>query len=111
MNILKDLKEEAQELIDCGNSREKAEGYGMMKVIEQVENNFNPSWKSISWDILDFKGRAKDKAGKDWKKVYDKYKFKDALSQMIRKHDASLGISWDTVDFYLDEYCKKNNDE
>jgi uncharacterized protein YgfB (UPF0149 family) len=35
--LLKDLREEAQELIDLGDSREKAEGYGMMKVIESVK--------------------------------------------------------------------------
>jgi hypothetical protein len=35
-NLLAELEEEAQELIDFGNSNEKAEGYGMMKVIEEV---------------------------------------------------------------------------
>jgi succinate dehydrogenase flavin-adding protein (antitoxin of CptAB toxin-antitoxin module) len=34
--LLKLLKEEAQELINLGNSNEKAQGYGMMKVIECV---------------------------------------------------------------------------
>lgn len=29
----KELKEEAQELIDFGNSKEKAEGYGMLRVL------------------------------------------------------------------------------
>ena len=36
-NII-ELKEQAEELINCGNSREKAEGYGMMKVIDEIEN-------------------------------------------------------------------------
>lgn len=30
------MKEQAQELIDFGNSKEKAEGYGMMRVINKV---------------------------------------------------------------------------
>jgi len=34
--LLNELKEQAQELIELGNSNEKAEGYGMMKVIESV---------------------------------------------------------------------------
>lgn len=33
---IKDLEEEAQELINCGNSREKAEGQGMKKVIDYI---------------------------------------------------------------------------
>jgi hypothetical protein len=34
---MKKLKKEAKELINCGNSKEKAEGYGMMKVIAYIE--------------------------------------------------------------------------
>jgi hypothetical protein len=34
--LLAELEEAAQELIDFGNSNEKAEGYGMMKVIESI---------------------------------------------------------------------------
>lgn len=34
---MKNLKEQAQELINCGNSREQAEGYGMMTVINKIE--------------------------------------------------------------------------
>tara|TARA_R110000782_G_scaffold89718_1_gene172436 strand:- start:981 stop:1151 length:171 start_codon:yes stop_codon:yes gene_type:complete len=30
------MKEQAEELIDLGNSREQAEGHGMMRVIEAV---------------------------------------------------------------------------
>jgi len=30
------MKEQAEELIDLGNSREQAEGYGMMRVIDAI---------------------------------------------------------------------------
>lgn len=33
VKAIKQLRDEAQELIDCGNSHEKREGYGMMKVL------------------------------------------------------------------------------
>lgn len=33
---IQELKEQAQELIDLGDSREKAEGHGMMRVIEEI---------------------------------------------------------------------------
>ena len=32
------MKEQAEELIDLGNSREQAEGFGMMRVIEAVNH-------------------------------------------------------------------------
>jgi hypothetical protein len=35
------LDEEAEELINNGNSREKAEGYGMKKVLKVLKNNEN----------------------------------------------------------------------
>ena len=31
------MKEQAHELINFGNSREKAEGFGMMRVIEAID--------------------------------------------------------------------------
>ncbi len=36
MNILKEIKEQADELLNCGNSREQAEGHGMMRVLGQL---------------------------------------------------------------------------
>ena len=36
-------------------------------------------------------------------------KFEEALHTMIREHDAGLGITWITIDHYLNEYCIKEN--
>ena len=43
--MISNLQEQAKELIDLGNSREKAEGYGMMRVIEHIKKiiNNNPN--------------------------------------------------------------------
>lgn len=35
-NIVNELSEQAQGLIDNGNSKEQAEGYGMMRAIEEL---------------------------------------------------------------------------
>ena len=35
-DLFAELDEQAQELIDCGNSKEKAEGYGMQKVTTAI---------------------------------------------------------------------------
>ena len=42
------MKEKAQELIDSGNSREKAEGYGMMRIINIVNRFINYSPDTFS---------------------------------------------------------------
>jgi len=34
---IQELKEQAQELIDFGNSKEKAEGHGMLRVLELIK--------------------------------------------------------------------------
>ena len=35
-DIVKELKEQAKELINLGNSREQLEGHGMMRVINEL---------------------------------------------------------------------------
>lgn len=76
---------------------------------------------SIVWDAYEFEYRARmiesQESGKDFEdmsikvpeklKMYDRKKFETAASQMIREHDCNNGITWDTVDYYLNEYCLK----
>lgn len=57
--------------------------------------------ESVKWSIEDFIERAKT-AGY----TISKKKAQEALEHMIRKHDAELGISWITIDCYLDIYGK-----
>lgn len=59
----------------------------------------------IQWSVDDFKSRAIDYKGDDWEEYYDKNKFKQALAEMIYRHDAENGITWDTIDYYLDYMC------
>ena len=126
MKELEEIKEQAQELLDFGNSHDKAEGRGMMKVIQEIENNFNPSWRSVLWSTEDFKGRAEEiwltytfkkriewklpcyPDAKKWQDVFDETKFEDALEKMIGQHDACYGINWESVIFYLDSMCLNN---
>lgn len=44
---------------------------------------------------------------KSWEDLYDEKKFKDVLDRMIDKHDATLGVCWDTIDIYLDDMALK----
>jgi hypothetical protein len=35
-DTVKELKAQAKELINCGNSKKQAEGHGMMRVLEEI---------------------------------------------------------------------------
>lgn len=60
------LKEQAQELIDLGDSHEKREGYGMLRVIEAIENlpdhaTSNPPVKVVGKQVTDYVKAITDK--------------------------------------------------
>lgn len=79
---------------------------------------------SVGWSEEDFEKRAReieeDNAPKDCGidfadtskeipaefQLFDREEFGWALEAMIDKHDATIGITWDTVDHYLRTYCK-----
>ncbi|ALN97149.1 hypothetical protein BOX09_gp38 [Flavobacterium phage Fpv1] len=105
--MLKELKQHAQELLDFGDSREKAKGYGMMKVIELVENDYYPKSRSISWSVEDLKHQAENLKGFSPDLDFDETKFEEVLEMIIHKHDANIGINWDVIQIYLMEHCKK----
>jgi len=64
--------------------------------------------QSISWSVDDFQSMAIDNCDGDdaWEQYYNKDMFESALCEMIMHHDASVGITWDTIDYYLETYCK-----
>ena len=75
--------------------------------ISQAEKEFE-DWKerSVTWSVEDFEGRAADIYGDTWEDIFDKSLFENELYDMIRHHDCNNGITWDTIDVYLDN-CKK----
>ena len=70
-----------------------------------LRNSIDPDSMAAWWCVDDFEQRAKELEGLFQKKLYDRNKFKQALQAMMGRHDCNLGISWDTLDAYLDEYC------
>jgi hypothetical protein len=52
----------------------------------------------LSWSIVDVMERAEDRGTK-----ITKARARKILAEMNRKHDASIGISWDVIDCYLDD--------
>jgi hypothetical protein len=70
--------------------------------------------KAIYWSTNDFEAQAehnfnelkKDcpdefKHLENWEQLYDKSKFPSELEKMIRQHDATIGITWLTIEEYL----------
>ena len=106
------------------------------KVYEEIKQKYDETLKmlqdkketSITWTVEDFIYRAFQKEyddfndfmkmdninntsiedAKKYLKKYDADKFEDALYDMIRHHDAEIGITWDTIDTYLDNDCLKD---
>lgn len=78
------------------------------EIIEENKSLKEKLERSVSWSVEDFEGRADDIEEEGGFILFDRDKFKDALYQMIYKHDASIGISWETIDFYLSELCYTN---
>ena len=62
----------------------------------------------ISWSVEDFECMARQNCYDDdmWSEYYNKDMFQTALEEMISHHDASIGITWDTIDHYLETYCR-----
>ena len=53
---------------------------------------------SIIWSTEDVLHQAKEKGGK-----LTEDEANQILLQMERKHDADIGISWSTIDVYIDD--------
>jgi len=64
--------------------------------------------ESIKWSIEDFVEMAyRLERDNETSKTYDPTKFQKALELMISNHDAETGITWEILQFYLDEHCLK----
>lgn len=76
--------------------------------LSQIEEEFEDyKARSVSWSISDFESIAKELSGDTWELIYDKRLFQQALEKMVKNHDTTEGITWNTIHYYLDEYCKK----
>lgn len=70
--------------------------------------------RPIFWSVDDFESQAEYNFNElkkynpeeyshlsNWEQLYDKAQFSKLLQEMIRKHDATIGITWLTVDDFL----------
>lgn len=57
--------------------------------------------ESIKWSIEDFLYQEVE----GWS--INKRQAQEALEHMIRKHDSSIGINWDSINYWITEYGKR----
>ena len=81
-------------------------GYTADKVKDIVTDILSDEYKAfVIWSVEDFKWQAEQLKGENWRNFYDESKFEAALDSMIKNHDAEYGITWSSVNFYLNEMC------
>ena len=79
----------------------------MILTVEEKElvQKHRDGYRGAYWHVDDFESATQDE---DDDTIYDRTKFQGALEEMIHTHDANHGISWDSVRYNLNEYCKLN---
>ena len=105
MSILEELSDVDQQTVLDVIQALKDDTWGNFK--SDIKRALDPETLSVYWCVEDFRQRADEREKDIKKKVYNREDFKAALDMMISKHDCSLGITWDTVDVYLDLYCRR----
>ena len=71
------------------------------ELIEHLQNYYQPNDELAVaiWQVDDVISRAKDRT------ISIKHEdAKNIVSALNKDHDASVGINWDTIDIYLDDF-------
>ena len=63
-----------------------------------------PDSISIVWGISDVIGRAEQNAY-----ILTDQQAREILQEILRMHDANIGVTWDTLDFYISDYLLKTH--
>lgn len=127
--ILQSIKDVVEE-----DLKKTVEDYEVVSV-DLTDKTKKPYRAAVWWSVEDFAGMAEQQfelmtcysdnspesvqerakrilsTCKDWKDYYDESKFEEALDQMIHKHDAEYGITWESIKFWLNELCVKSEIE
>lgn len=74
----------------------------LQKELDALQQEFDQyKRESIKWSVEDFTGEAKNIGYH-----ITEEQAQDALERMIHKHDCELGITWLTIQYYIEEYGK-----
>lgn len=71
-----------------------------------IQNALDPDCEQIAWCVEDFEARAEEiEERREQGQIFDRSKFPETLYKMMNRHDANIGITWETIDCYLEEDC------
>jgi hypothetical protein len=79
--------------------------YELKRNVEKALNaNSCAVWWSID-DLEDYANRDEEAQGAEVGSIYDRSLFRDVLHDMCNDSDPECGVTWYTVEHYLNEYC------
>mgnify|MGYP006899692038 CR=1 FL=1 len=61
---------------------------------------------SLQWSILDVKQQLKDRNKKE---KLSKEECREVLDRCLRRHDATMGLSWDIMDIHIDDFLEERS--
>ena len=116
-DLLNDLREQAEELLNLGNSKEQSKGRGMEQVLDAIEEQLKKEprkicyWtaqyvehqmRQINHDRIDFGQEQVELTDDD----------KNAILDRIEDNfDANYGIAWDSIESAIINYLDEIEDE
>ena len=112
-DLLNDLREQAEELLNLGNSKEQSKGRGMEQVLDAIEEQLKKEPRKICyWTAQDVEHQMRqinhDRIDFGQEQVELTDDDKNAILDRIEDNfDANYGIAWDSIESaiinYLDE--------
>ena len=116
-DLLNDLREQAEELLNLGNSKEQSKGRGMEQVLDAIEEQLKKEPRKICyWTAQDVEHQMRqinhDRIDFGQEQVELTDDDKNAILDMVEDNfDANYGIAWDSIESAIIDYLDEIEDE
>lgn len=116
-DLLNDLREQAEELLNLGNSKEQSKGRGMEQVLDAIEEQLKKEPRKICyWTAQDVEHQMRqinhDRIDFGQEQVELTDDDKNAILDKIEDNfDANYGIAWDSIESAIIDYLDEIEDE
>ena len=103
-DLLNNLREQSQELIEFGDSKEKHKGRGMEQVLDAIEEQFKKEPRKICWwSIEDVESKMRqinlDRIDFGKEPIHLTLDDKNAILDIVEDNfDANIGITWESIE-------------
>ena len=116
-DLLNDLREQAEELLNLGNSKEQSKGRGMEQVLDAIEEQLKKEPRKICyWTAQDVEHQMRQinhdriDFGQEHVELTDDDK-NAILDRIEDNFDANYGIAWDSIESAIINYLDEIEDE